>query len=57
MGGAMEAANPALKSTLLRCIRQPAASQAVQQAAIQAFRQMTIDEDVSSPYLACDLQW
>ncbi|XP_048831185.1 apolipoprotein B-100 [Brienomyrus brachyistius] len=51
MGGAMEAANPALKSTLLRCIRQPAASQAVQQAAIQAFRQMTIDEEVSRALL------
>nr|XP_023690467.1 apolipoprotein B-100 [Paramormyrops kingsleyae] len=51
MGGAMEAANPALKSTLLRCIRQPTASRAVQQAAIQAFRQMTIDEEVSRALL------
>ncbi|KAJ8387939.1 hypothetical protein AAFF_G00148730 [Aldrovandia affinis] len=45
MGAAMEDASPALKSTILRCARQPAASPSVQKAAIQALRQMTIDEE------------
>ncbi|MBN3301215.1 APOB protein, partial [Amia calva] len=48
MGGAMEAASPKLKSTMLKCVRQQATSLAVQQAAIQAFRQMTITDEVRS---------
>ncbi|KAI1895133.1 hypothetical protein AGOR_G00103160 [Albula goreensis] len=47
MGVAMEAASPTLKSTLLRCAQQPAARPLVQQAAIQALRLMTIDEEAS----------
>ncbi|XP_033859679.3 apolipoprotein B-100-like [Acipenser ruthenus] len=48
MGKAMEDANPNLKSTVLKCVQQPSASLAVQQAAIQAFRQMTITDEVRS---------
>ncbi|MGH0136677.1 UNVERIFIED_CONTAM: hypothetical protein FKN15_037528 [Acipenser sinensis] len=48
MGKAMEDANPDLKSTVLKCVQQPSASLAVQQAAIQAFRQMTITDEVRS---------
>ncbi|XP_036398917.1 apolipoprotein B-100 isoform X2 [Megalops cyprinoides] len=48
MGKAMYFASPTLRSTLLRCVMQPAASLSVQQAAIQAFRQMPIDEEISS---------
>ncbi|KAI1897325.1 hypothetical protein AGOR_G00082150 [Albula goreensis] len=46
MGKAMEAADPGLKSTLLKCMRQPATTLAVQQAAIQAFRQMSVTGEV-----------
>ncbi|KAJ8269866.1 hypothetical protein GJAV_G00107690 [Gymnothorax javanicus] len=46
MGKAMEAANPELQSTLLKCMRQPATTLTVQQAAIQAFRQMTVTGEV-----------
>ncbi|KAJ8274954.1 hypothetical protein COCON_G00095790 [Conger conger] len=46
MGKAMEAADPELKSTLLKCMRQPATTLSVQQAAIQAFRQMTVTGEV-----------
>ncbi|XP_036405176.1 apolipoprotein B-100-like, partial [Megalops cyprinoides] len=45
MGTAMEAANPALKSALLQCMTQPAATPPVQQAAIQAFRKLTVTEE------------
>ncbi|XP_041105775.1 apolipoprotein B-100-like isoform X2 [Polyodon spathula] len=48
MGKAMEDAHPNLKSTVLKCVQQPSASLAVQQAAIQAFRQMTITDEVRS---------
>ncbi|KAL4624223.1 apolipoprotein B-100 [Arapaima gigas] len=51
MGAAMQAAKPALQSTLLKCITQPAASPSVQQAAIQAFRQMNIDKEISRALL------
>ncbi|KAG5846843.1 hypothetical protein ANANG_G00119290 [Anguilla anguilla] len=46
MGKAMEAADPEVKSTLLKCMRQPATTLSVQQAAIQAFRQMTVTGEV-----------
>ncbi|MBN3313712.1 APOB protein, partial [Atractosteus spatula] len=46
MGGAMEAASPKLKSTILKCVKQKSTSPA--QAAIQAFRQMAITDEVRS---------
>ncbi|KAK6488577.1 apolipoprotein B-100-like [Huso huso] len=48
MGKAMEDAHPKLRSTVLKCVQQPSASLAVQQAAVQAFRQMTITNEVRS---------
>ncbi|KAG7460569.1 hypothetical protein MATL_G00200170 [Megalops atlanticus] len=48
MGKAMEAADPALKSTLIKCMRQPLTTLSVQQAAIQAFRQMSVTGEVRS---------
>ncbi|XP_072558800.1 apolipoprotein B-100-like [Paramormyrops kingsleyae] len=51
MGEAMEAASPGLKKVLLNCISQPSAALSVQQAAIQAFRQMTADEEVRRIFL------
>ena len=47
MGKAMQDVDPSIKSPLLMCMRQSAASLSVQKAAIQAFRLMSIDEDVS----------
>ncbi|CAL8315646.1 unnamed protein product [Lota lota] len=46
MGEAMEAAEPAIKSTLLKCMRQPATTLSVQLAAIQAFRRMQLTDEV-----------
>ncbi|KAM6992474.1 apolipoprotein B-100-like [Tautogolabrus adspersus] len=46
MGDAMEAADPAIKATLLKCMRQPATTLSVQLAAIQAFRRMTVTDEV-----------
>ncbi|GAA6228828.1 apolipoprotein B-100-like [Lates japonicus] len=48
MGDAMEAADPAIKATLLKCMRQPATTLAVQLAAIQAFRRMSVTDEVRS---------
>uniref|UniRef100_A0A8C5G644 Apolipoprotein B-100-like n=1 Tax=Gouania willdenowi TaxID=441366 RepID=A0A8C5G644_GOUWI len=42
MGDAMEAADPTIKSTLLKCMRQPATTLSVQLAAIQALRRMSV---------------
>uniref|UniRef100_A0A8C7PEG7 Vitellogenin domain-containing protein n=1 Tax=Oncorhynchus mykiss TaxID=8022 RepID=A0A8C7PEG7_ONCMY len=39
MAAAMGAASPALKSAMIQCVNEPAASLEVQQAAIQAFKQ------------------
>ncbi|XP_064159415.1 apolipoprotein B-100 isoform X1 [Anguilla rostrata] len=47
MGAAMDAADTTLKSVILSCARQPAASASVQLAAIQALRQMSIDGEGS----------
>lgn len=47
MGAVMEKAKPNLKSFLKTCIRNEAASLSVQKAAIQAFRKMTITEEVN----------
>ncbi|KAK2890072.1 hypothetical protein Q8A73_018372 [Channa argus] len=48
MGDAMEAADPAIKATLIKCMRQPATSLSVQLAAIQAFRRMSVTDEVRS---------
>ncbi|KAM6915749.1 apolipoprotein B-100-like [Xenentodon cancila] len=48
MGDAMEAANPAIKTTLLKCMRQPQTTLSVQLAAIQAFRRMSVTDEVRS---------
>ncbi|XP_029451856.1 apolipoprotein B-100 [Rhinatrema bivittatum] len=46
MGKAMEDANPKLKSSLLKCIRSQIPTLSVQKAAIQAFRKMSITDEV-----------
>ncbi|MEQ2309852.1 hypothetical protein AMECASPLE_002761 [Ameca splendens] len=48
MGDAMEAADPKIKNTLLKCMRQPATTLSVQLAAIQAFRRMSVTDEVRS---------
>lgn len=48
MGDAMEAADPAIKNTLLKCMRQPATTLSVQLAAIQAFRLMSPTDEVTN---------
>ncbi|KAF3849984.1 hypothetical protein F7725_019703 [Dissostichus mawsoni] len=47
MAAAMGAAGPALRSAVIQCVNQPAASLAVQQAAIQAFRLTPVPEEAS----------
>ncbi|XP_068199369.1 apolipoprotein B-100-like [Antennarius striatus] len=48
MGKAMEAADPTIKTTLLKCMRQPVTTLSVQLAAIQAFRRMSVTDEVRS---------
>ncbi|XP_032441081.1 apolipoprotein B-100-like [Xiphophorus hellerii] len=48
MGDAMEAANPEIKNILLKCMRQPATTLSVQLSAIQAFRRMSVTDEVRS---------
>uniref|UniRef100_A0A3Q1GCQ1 Vitellogenin domain-containing protein n=1 Tax=Acanthochromis polyacanthus TaxID=80966 RepID=A0A3Q1GCQ1_9TELE len=48
MGDAMEAADNTIKTTLLKCMRQPATTLSVQLAAIQAFRRMTMTDEVTN---------
>eukprot|EP00064_Thunnus_orientalis_P009740 superscaffoldBa00001255_g9766 len=48
MGDAMEAADPAIKNILMKCMRQPATTLSVQLAAIQAFRRMSVTDEVRS---------
>ncbi|ROJ39902.1 Apolipoprotein B-100, partial [Anabarilius grahami] len=48
MGEAMEAADPNMKTTLLKCMRQPATTLSVQMSAIQAFRRMSVTPEVRS---------
>uniref|UniRef100_A0AAZ1X7E0 Vitellogenin domain-containing protein n=1 Tax=Oreochromis aureus TaxID=47969 RepID=A0AAZ1X7E0_OREAU len=50
MGDAMEAVDPAIKTTLLKCMRQPATTLSVQLAAIQAFRRMSVTDERVSQY-------
>lgn len=51
MGDAMEAADPAIKSIMLKCMRQPATTLSVQLAAIQAFRRMSVTDEVTNSLL------
>ena len=44
----MEAADAAIKTTLMKCMRQPATTLSVQLAAIQAFRRMSVTDEVTS---------
>jgi len=46
MGDAMEAVDPAIKSTMVKCMRQPKTTLNVQLAAIQAFRRMSVKDEV-----------
>lgn len=48
MGDSMEATDPAIKTTLLKCMRQPATTLSVQLAAIQAFRRMSVTDEVTN---------
>ncbi|CAB1340530.1 unnamed protein product [Coregonus sp. 'balchen'] len=48
IGEAMEAADATMKTTLLKCMRQPATTLQVQLAAIQAFRRMSVTDEVRS---------
>jgi len=48
MGEAMEAVDANVKVTLLKCMRQPATTLSVQLAAIQAFRRMSVTNEVRS---------
>ncbi|KAF6723984.1 Apolipoprotein B-100 [Oryzias melastigma] len=48
MGDAMESVDPKIKSTLVKCMRQPATTLSVQLAAIQAFRRMSVTDEVRS---------
>lgn len=51
MGDVLEAVNPSIKSTLVKCMRQPATTLSVQLAAIQAFRRMSVTDEVKNdPY-------
>ncbi|XP_019727149.1 apolipoprotein B-100-like [Hippocampus comes] len=48
IGDVIEVADPGIKNTLLKCMRQPATTLAVQLAAIQAFRRMSMTDEVRS---------
>lgn len=50
MAAAVGAASPALKSAIIQCVNQPAASPEVQQAAIQAFRLTSVPDEVNKIY-------
>ena len=47
MAAAMGAASPALRTAVIQCVNQPAATLEVQQAAIQAYRQTPVPEEAS----------
>ena len=51
MAAAIGAASPALKSAVIQCVNQPAATPEVQLAAIQAYRQTTLPEEVTQNFL------
>lgn len=48
MGDVLEAVNPSIQSTLVKCMRQSATTLSVQLAAIQAFRRMTVTDEVNN---------
>ncbi|KAA0708904.1 Apolipoprotein B-100 [Triplophysa tibetana] len=48
MGEAMETSDPNIKNVLLKCMRQPTTTLSVQLAAIQAFRRMSVTNDIRS---------
>ncbi|KAL7389148.1 hypothetical protein ABVT39_027149 [Epinephelus coioides] len=48
MGDIMEVVDATIKSTLVKCMRQPATTLSVQLAAIQAFRRMSATDEVRS---------
>ncbi|XP_077444059.1 apolipoprotein B-100-like [Stigmatopora argus] len=48
IGDMMESAHPTIKNTLLKCMRQPTTTLSVQLAAIQAFRRMSLTDEVRS---------
>ena len=48
MGAALEEADATIKNTLLKCMRQPATTLSVQLAAIQAFRRMSVTDEVDN---------
>ncbi|XP_060946991.1 apolipoprotein B-100-like [Limanda limanda] len=48
MGAALEDADATIKNTLLKCMRQPATTLSVQLAAIQAFRRMSVTDEIRS---------
>lgn len=51
MGDVLEAVNPSIQNTLVKCMRQPATTLSVQLAAIQAFRRMSVTDEVNNnPY-------
>lgn len=43
----MESVDPKIKTTLVKCMRQPATTLSVQLAAIQAFRRMSVNDEVA----------
>lgn len=47
MAPAVMSVSPALRAAVIQCINQPAASPAVQQAAIQVYRLTSVPEEVS----------
>ncbi|XP_015802906.3 apolipoprotein Bb, tandem duplicate 1 [Nothobranchius furzeri] len=51
MAPALIPASPALQSAVINCVRQPAASQQVQQAAIQVYRQIPVPDDAKGVFM------
>ncbi|XP_048387527.2 apolipoprotein B-100 [Stegostoma tigrinum] len=51
MGQAMENANPEIKQTLIKCVKNSKVSSNIQQAAVQAFRKMNLTDEIRSALL------
>lgn len=47
MASAVGPASPALRAAVIQCVNQPAASQAVQEAAIQVYRLTPVPDEAS----------
>lgn len=56
IGDVLEAADPSIKDTLVKCMRQPATTLSVQLAAIQAFRRMSVTDEVNNRPLGIILE-